>query len=123
VSVSLLQPQSGIVDKEKRLVGDEAASEAAAELIQPVKRFRSCGGKEIARVEPFVAVELEERSVQLVGATLGHHVNHAARGPAELGRKRVGLDAHFLDGVYRRPDDDGADEAFVVVEAVDQEVV
>ena len=84
VGVTLPQPQSGIVDEEERFVGDESAAKTSAELVQLELRLRSAGGKEIARIERFVAVELEGRPVQLVRAALGHDVDHSARGPTQL---------------------------------------
>ena len=37
--------------------------------------------------------------MKLVGARLGHHVDHAAAAAGELGRVIIGLEAEFLNGV------------------------
>ena len=84
VRVALPQPQSRIVDEEERLVGHDSAAQTSSELVQLELRLRPQRGKEIARIERFVAVELEGRPVQLVRAALGHDVDHPARGPAQL---------------------------------------
>ena len=85
--------------------------------------LRSTRCEEITGIQRLVAVELEDRSVQLVRSALGDDVDHAARCAPQLRRKRVGFHPHLLDRIHRRADDDGADEPLVVVEPVDQEVV
>ena len=112
---------SFVVGEEERAVPDDRPAEGAAELMLVVHRVPVC--KEVALVEARIPVELVRRTVELVGPRLGDEANDAAPRAAGLSRIEVGLDADFLDGVHRRLDADRADEALVVVHAVDLVVV
>ena len=79
--------------------------------------------EEVPRVEVVVAVEGEQRSVELVGSALGRQVDHAARRAAELGCERTGLDFELGQRIDGRQQADFAVCQVVVVDAVENEVV
>ena len=79
-----------------------------------------------------VAVELEGRSAQVVGAGLGDDVDHGAAGAAVLGGERVRVDLEFLHRVLAElvrgtsgagAADGLAEERVVVVRPVDDQAV
>ena len=86
----------------------------------------------VVRVERLVAIELEDRSVQVVGPGLGDDVDHGAAGAAVFRRERVRVDLELLHRVLaelvRRAAGAGSSrrltkERVVAVGAVDDEAV
>src|SRR5262245_54696979 len=73
-------------------------ADAAAELIKVIRRLRAVLDlvDHIIRIERLVSIELEYRTVEFVGAGLGHHVDHGSTGPAILGGIAVGVDLKFF---------------------------
>ena len=61
--------------------------------------------------------------MKTVRARLCDDVHHGAAGAAYRGIVLVRRDVHFLNRVNRRARADGADDALVVIEAVDQAFV
>ena len=111
----------------ERLVALHRPADRAAELLAvEISERLAVGG---VRRQPFEALMVEERSLHVVGARLGHHVDDAAGGAAEFGRRAVGDDLEFLDrfegDVDRGPlsADLLAEEAVGVVAAVEADVV
>lgn len=93
-----------VIGKEESPVFAEGAAEDEAELIAAEAGLRAGSGKEVAGVEFFVAEELKESAVELVGAGLLVDHDDAAVGAAIFGGVAVDLDAELLDGV-----DDGVE--------------
>ena len=61
--------------------------------------------------------------MELVRSGGGDDVNDAASGPTSFGSVAVRLDGDLLDAFDVRLDADGADDAFVVVNSVDDPIV
>ena len=101
---------------------NRAAELLAVEPIQ-VAAVRELAGQ---RLEP---LEVEQRAVRRVRARLRDHVDDAAGGAAEFGRRAGRDDLEFLDRVQRDVDRGAlpaglfAEEAVVVVAAVEADVV
>ena len=123
-----------VVEEEKIAIRPDRPAERAAELVVVVGRFRSVVQHVdgVVRVERLVAVELEGRSVQVVGAGLGDDVDHGATGAAILGGERVRVDLEFfyrvlaelIRGTSGAGAADGlAEERVVVVRSVDDQAV
>src|SRR5271157_2793920 len=60
--------------------------------------------------------------MEVVGAGLGHHVDHAARGAPEFRRESAGQYAVFLDGVHGNGLADAGAEFIVIRHAVEHDV-
>ena len=103
----------------------DRAAQCPAKLILAEGRFGAAELviEQIVGVELVIAQELEPAAVQLIGAGLDLDVHDAAVGPAELGGIRAGLNLEFFNGVYIGKDDYGVQVQFVVVDAIEQEVV
>src|SRR5262249_33231560 len=98
-----------------------------AELIQTQRRLfhtRAIVEERIC-VKGRIAQELEHGAVDLVGAGLHLHAQHASGGAAELGGEVGDGNLEFLDGIHDRSDGDTArvEQAGVVIDAVENEVV
>ena len=87
---------SFVAQEEERLPLHERAPEGAPELV-PVELLL-LPHEEVRGVEPVVAQELEEATVELAAAGLGGDVQHASR-LAELGGVGALLDLELLEGV------------------------
>jgi hypothetical protein len=61
--------------------------------------------------------------MELIRAGLDLEVHHAAVGPAELGGIGAGLNLEFFDGIHTGKDDHSVQIQFVVIDAIEQEVV
>src|SRR5581483_931872 len=70
-----------------------------------------------------VAEELKNRPVQGIGPRLGGHVHVGSGSLAEFRRGNVGLDLEFLDGVNGGLNAVSFEHLFVVVSAVQREIV
>ncbi len=97
-------------------------------MLPPYWFWRSSGlwsGRleEVAGVEDVVAEVLVDRAMELVRSRAGDDVDDTARRTASLGRVAVGLNRDLLNAFDVRLDADGADDAFVVVDAIDHPVV
>ena len=110
--------------EEVRLVLDDRAAEAGAELVLAVLallRRRALLGLGLA-VQALVAEVLEDGAPELVGAALGDDLDRAAVGAAGVGAEALGLEVELADGVEREVLHQAADGVVVVVAAVDQVV-
>src|SRR6185369_12858755 len=113
-----------VVSKKERLVAFDWATKRAAKLVADVFRLRLRRGcEEVTRVERGVAVELEERTVKVVGARIQNHVDLRARIATE--RRIVSAGQHFklpnrIDG---RTHAKGVQLRIDVVNTVEQKVV
>ena len=98
-------PGSLVAAEIEQLVVFECAADRASELVLLENLFlRSAVGvvaivEEVVRVEGFIAEELEQRSVQSIGAGFGHNVHVGAGVAAEAGIVSGGLDLEFLNSV------------------------
>ena len=99
-------PLTLVIDEEERPVATERAAQDAAELVPAEVGLGGGRRKDIARVQPFVAEEVERGSMEDVGAGLRRQVDDATVEPAELGRRAVRFDLEFLDGVDDREERD-----------------
>src|SRR6185312_11868608 len=106
--------------EEKSFVAVDGAAECGAEIVLHEDRL---GDEVIGRVKGLVAGEVEEVSVQVVGAGLGDDVDEAAAGIAVLGQELVGHHLELRDGVLRERLAHGAIELAVVFNAIDHDVV
>ena len=128
------------VGEEEVLVAHDRAADAAAVLVEVIRalRHRHAGRVLADDVEVvlgailLVAIELEDRPIEVVRARLRDHVDHGAAGAAVLGGVAVGVDLELLHGVLaelvRRAAGAGAaeglaEEGVVVVGAVDDDAV
>ena len=119
---ALVQPFVG--GEEERLVADHRPAGREAELIALERRLLHV--EEVPRVERVVAVELERRSVQRVGARLSGGIDHAARVVAVLRAEAVGQHLELANGldaedVARRAP--GLAELIVQVRPVEREQI
>src|SRR4051794_29089014 len=70
--------------EEESLVLADGPADAASELLSC---WRNLVAKDGQRCEFLVTQVVERAAVEIVGARLGDHIDHASRGPAELGCK------------------------------------
>src|SRR5262249_7867625 len=70
-----------------------------------------------------VSQKLVGVAVHFISSTPDHHIDGASRIFAELGLLVAGLHFELLDRVYRRIQDDAADSAFGIIDAVNRIVV
>src|ERR1700760_2278516 len=61
--------------------------------------------------------------MELVGSRASDEVDHAAGGPTGLGSVAVGLDGDLLNTFDVRLDSDGADDALVIIDAINYPVI
>ncbi len=87
-----------VAEEEEAVVEDGSAQRSAVE-VAAVLGLAAGGGEVVARVEVFVAEELEEAAVEGVGAGAGGDVDDAAVEAAELGGDVVGFDGELLNVV------------------------
>ena len=118
---ALVLPQPLVVAEEERLVPEDRTAERAAELVRVEGRLG--GGEEVPGVERLVAVVLEHRAAELVGARADAQVHDGPAEHAELRRRIVGLHLEFLDRFERGRDVDERVQRLVVRHAVEQVVV
>ena len=96
-------PLAVVGEEEERLVLLDGTAQRAAELVDAEGRAGRIGRRDLVgvgvRVERLVAEELEGRAVEVVGARLGHHVDHrSARAPV-FGGVGVAVDLELLHRV------------------------
>jgi len=87
--------------------------------------FGNIGGEVVlvGAAQTTIAIEGESRSMNLVGTALDGCLGDDTAGATELCRSlRVG-DAELTHRFYRRKEVDSVDHSFVVVQAIEQEVV
>src|SRR5690606_7674095 len=91
----------GDVDEEEQLVLDDRATEGAAvgALVVEAGERRAAG--RVVTDHVGVAVHAVQRAVELVGAGLGHRVDHRAGGAGDGGVVVGDVDVDRLDGVHR----------------------
>ena len=118
---ALVLAQALVVAEEERLVAQQRSAERAAELMRVERRLGR--REEVARVERLVAVVLEQRAAELVGARADAQVDDGAAEHAELGGRVVRLDLEFLQRFEWRRDVHERVERLVVGHAVEQVVV
>ena len=118
---ALVLAQALVVAEEERLVAQQRSAERAAELMGVERRLGR--REEVPRVERLVAVVLEQRSAELVGAGADAQVDDRAAEHAELGGRVVRLDLEFLQRFEWRRDVHEGVERLVVRHAVEQVVV
>ncbi len=117
--------------EEERPVSLDGAAGCRAVLLLRVRRLlaidRLAGWIEPLEVLPgvqrIIAEVKEEVAVERIRAAPGHDVHDAARGFAELGRKRAGQYLELPDRFLAERRTDGADNRVVVVEPVHGDVV
>ena len=115
--------QAFIVAEEEGLILDHWTGDAAAELVlAQLGLFAGCL-EPIPAVELVVAEELVRRPVEFVGARLGNQVDDATGCAPRLRSIAGGLNRDLLNGIDRGLDADGADDALIVVDTVNHEVV
>ena|ERR1700733_239596 len=93
----LYLPKSLVVDKEEGVIMLQWPSKSSAELIADEGRDRTvCQIEVILRVEGRVPVQFPQRSVKLVTAGLGCHVDDRATMPAELRIESLGQNLNLF---------------------------
>ena len=107
------------VSEKEALVADDRATDGTTKLVLTKLRLRTCGGKVIARIKLVVTQEFVHRAVETICARLCQNIDDCGGRAAHLGGVLVRLDAELLNCVNRWPDANGADNALIVVEAVD----
>ncbi len=112
-----------VVTEEEGPIPEDRSADASAELVLAKLGLGAAGLEDVAGVEDIVAEELVGAAVELVGAGAGNDVDDTACGTAGFGGVAVGLDGDFLDAFDVGLDTDGADDALVIVDAVDDVVV
>ena len=123
VGLRLPDPRPLVIGKEEQLVLDHRTAECGAELVLLERHDRRGGIVEIVLgVERRVAQEFVDTAVKLVAAGLQQDVDDRSAAP-DVGPEIVGLYLEFLDGINRGLNHLNADLLFVVIEAVEQEVV
>ena len=118
-------PLTFVHEEKECPVADDRASDRRSELVLPELGFLCLGavGEESRRVEVVVSHELEDRSVNLVGAGLRHDVHVGPGGGAEFGGRDVGLDPELLNCVDRGLHAESLEERLVVVDSIQRVVV
>src|SRR5262249_36531649 len=95
-----------IVAKKECLRFDDRTADHTAELIAAINRLggigRSRRSKKVARVQCFVAEELECGAVEIISPGLCRKINYTAVESAKLGGRCVDLDLEFLNSVDHR---------------------
>src|SRR5579885_2884179 len=91
-----------VIEKEESFIPYNRPAQVAAELIEVVGALGSAAPVVFPRVriESFIAEKFERRSVEVIRAGLGDHVDDAAAGAPDLGRIVIGIDLELLDGVF-----------------------
>ena len=87
--------------EEERLVPDDGAAGASAELI-PIQRALAAAqfiGEKIGRIQNRVPEVLEELAVKGAGPAFGHDVNLRAGAAVGLGRPRSGFNVELQDSL------------------------
>src|SRR5437773_1428861 len=79
--------------------------------------------KEILRVEPLIAEELEQAAVELIGAGLRHDVELPARVAPAFRAVRIGLNFELLDDLDGRLKGEEIHRRIVVVDSIEEEIV
>src|SRR5581483_12490368 len=109
----------------ERPVPADGAAQSTAELVLAESRF--CPAKlvieQIVGVELIIPQKLERAAVKFVCAGLDLDVDDSAVGSSELGGVRAGLKLEFLDRIDAWENNHGVEIQFIVVDAVEQEVV
>src|SRR5262249_51886416 len=125
IGLAVANPPSLIIAKEKHLVVADGPAPRAAELVLPGWRFWPpvFVVEKVVGVERVVAQEFEGAAVKSVLARFDLDVDDAAARPPELGGVGAGLDFELFERVYAGEDDDRVQPRFIVVHAVEQEVV
>jgi hypothetical protein len=108
------------IGEEEGLVFLDGAAQRAAKLIE-IELFGG-RGEEAAGIQVGIAEELENASVELVGARFRGHQNSRAAARPPFRRIVVSEDLEFLDGIDRRQNRNGAGSEFVVIVAVQQPI-
>ena len=117
--------------EEERLVLADGTAKGGAVLPLLVRRFRPIGGapedvealEVVLGVQGIIADEGEDIAAQLVRSALGHDVDDATRGLAELRGVGVGEHLELAHRFLAEGGAHGADDGIVVVEAVHHDVV
>ena len=110
-----------VIAEEEEFVLDDGAAEGGTELIL-TKNWLDWA-EEIAGVGLVVAEEVVGAAVELIGTGLGDDVDGGTGVASLVGREEAGLDFELADRFDGGTEDDGESEAFVVVNAVPEEVV
>ena len=125
IGLRIAHAPSLVVHEEEGLVVPDGAAQRPAELVLAKGRLGAAElvVEQIIGVELVIAQKLEPAAVELIRAGLDLDIHDAAVGPAELRGVRAGLNLEFLDRVHAGKDDHGVQIQFVVVDAIEQEVV
>ena len=96
-------PKTLIAGEEEQLVLDDGSSHVAAKLVLGKRRTGIAAriGKEIVRIQHFVAQKLVGGAVESVSARLCLQVDHSAGKSPVLRAQVVRLDFEFLNGILR----------------------
>src|ERR1022692_4881343 len=95
-----MEPGSLVVSKEEKPVLEDRTTDRAAKLV-PLK-WRGSSSEKVLRVGGIVTKELEERTMELVGARLGHDIDYRAAGESKLRVVLAGVDLNLLNTFNRR---------------------
>ena len=90
-------PETGVAAEDECLVMDDRPAKRSAELIAVQRRL----SKRVpcVRVEVAVAEKLEERTMELIGARAGNHVDNSVSEAAELRAEVAGFNAELVQRV------------------------
>src|SRR5262249_23585703 len=121
---ALAHPEALVVDEVEGMVLANRSARAAAKLVLAVFRLRCAGNEtERCRVHLVVAEKLIQAAVKLIGSGLRNKIDHASRGTSDLSSIQTGLNAELGQCFDGWPDDGGTDNAVVVIDAVDHEII
>ena len=113
-----------IVGREKQFVAENAAAHHRSVVVAPQRLLlHQRVFEEVARVEFFVAEEVEQRAVKIVGAGTDRRNDLGAGLSAEFGRVESGLDLELLQRFDGRAEPHGGVERGANGRAVQQEPV
>src|SRR5262249_46499407 len=91
------------IAEEEGVIFDDPSPGGKTVLVTAEDRFVRVGGRrwreQVARVQRFVAQELECSAVQVIRPCFGRQIDDSAVKTTELGGWRVDLDLELLDGV------------------------
>ena len=90
------------VECERSFVAPQRTVEVEAVDLGPIRRPCGLGEQRVARVQRGVVELHEGLAVEEVGSGFGEDLDARETGPIALGGERVGIDAHFADGGFRR---------------------